>query len=84
MMCRPESSPLALYCAAQSRRSIAATHLLLSIGEELADVLLALADKLVQDLRAVDDLGLARVEHLADLPRHERLAGAGRSVEEQT
>ena len=59
------------------------THLLLSVGEQLADVLLALADKLIQNLRSVDNLGLAGVEHLANLPRHERLAGAGRSVEEQ-
>ena len=57
-------------------------HLLFGVGKQLADVLLTRADELVQDLRAVHNLRLARVEHLADLPRHERLARAGRAEEQ--
>jgi len=47
--------------------------LFLCVGEQLADVGLGLADVLVEDLGAVDDFRLAGVEHLADLPRHQRL-----------
>lgn len=35
-----------------------------------------------RERRTVDDLWFARIEHLADLTRHERLAGAGRTIEE--
>ena len=58
--------------------------LLLGIREQLSDVLLALTNKLVQDLGSVDDLRLAGVEHLADLTGHQRLARARRSVEQQS
>ena len=34
--------------------------------------------------RTVHNLGLARAQHLADLPGHERLARAGRAKEEHT
>jgi hypothetical protein len=70
MMCRSESMP---------RSQL----LLLGLLEQLAHVLLGLADKLVQHLGARHDLGLAAVEHLADLARNQRLAGAGRAVEQQ-
>lgn len=53
--------------------------LLLCIGEQLADVGLGLSHVLVQDLGTVDDLRLSGVEHLADLPGHERLTATRRS-----
>lgn len=56
--------------------------LLLSVGEQLADVGLGLAHVLVEDLGAVDDLWFAGVEHLADLPGHQRFTTA-RGPEEQ-
>mmetsp|Transcript_10233 Transcript_10233/g.24613 ORF Transcript_10233/g.24613 Transcript_10233/m.24613 type:complete len:343 (-) Transcript_10233:546-1574(-) len=54
----------------------------LRVGEEFADVLLRLAHVLAQHLRPVHDLGLAPVEHLADLTRHQRLARARRPEEQ--
>ena len=60
------------------------SHLLLRIRKQLADVLLGLPDKLVEDLGAVDDFGFPRVEHFANLPRHEGLAGTGRAEQEDT
>lgn len=56
--------------------------LLLGVGEQLADVGLGLAHVLVEDLGAVDDLWFAGVEHLADLPGHQRFTTA-RGPEEQ-
>ena len=37
---------------------------------------------LIEDLGAIDNFGLPGVEHLADLPGHEGLAGAWWSVQE--
>ena len=36
----------------------------------------------VEDLRAVHHLGLPAIQHLAELPRDERLAGAGRPIQQ--
>ena len=55
--------------------------LLLRVREERTDLLFGTADVLVEDLRAVHNLGLARVEHLADLPRDERFAAARRAIQ---
>lgn len=52
--------------------------LLLSLSEQFADVGLRLAHILVEDLGAVDDLRLASVEHLADLPGHQCFTAAWR------
>jgi len=56
--------------------------LVLCIGKQLPDVGLGLADVLVEDLGAVDDLGLPGIQHLADLPRHQRFTAA-RGPEQQ-
>mmetsp|Transcript_95108 Transcript_95108/g.273838 ORF Transcript_95108/g.273838 Transcript_95108/m.273838 type:complete len:394 (+) Transcript_95108:860-2041(+) len=63
---------------------ILALHLvlLLRIGEQVPDVLLGLADVLVQDFGAVDDLRFRRLEELGQLPGDERLARAGRAVQQ--
>lgn len=58
--------------------------LLLCVGEQLADVGLRLSYVLVEDLRAVDDLWLAGVEHLADLPGHQSLTTARRPEQQDT
>mmetsp|Transcript_27891 Transcript_27891/g.75161 ORF Transcript_27891/g.75161 Transcript_27891/m.75161 type:complete len:259 (-) Transcript_27891:609-1385(-) len=55
--------------------------LLLRVRKELADVLLGLSHELGEHLGSVDHLWLVAVEHLADLPCHERLARAGRAKE---
>jgi hypothetical protein len=60
------------------------THLLLSVPEQFADILLRLTDELVQDLGSIDNLGFPRIEHLANLPRHERLSRARGSIQEDT
>eukprot|EP01136_Pigoraptor_vietnamica_P001185 Opistho-1_new@27482 len=57
-------------------------ELLLGVRKELANVLFRLADVLAENFRPVDNLRRARVEHLSDLPRHERLAGARRAIEQ--
>ena len=56
--------------------------LLLRVRKERADLLFGTADVLVEDLRAVHNLGLARVEHLANLSRDERLAAARRTIQQ--
>mmetsp|Transcript_3600 Transcript_3600/g.10246 ORF Transcript_3600/g.10246 Transcript_3600/m.10246 type:complete len:435 (-) Transcript_3600:206-1510(-) len=56
--------------------------LLLGLGEQFAHLLLRSADVLVEDFGSVDDLGLPGVQDLANLPRDERLAAAGRAVQE--
>lgn len=58
--------------------------LLLCVGEQLADVGLRLSHVLVEDLRAVDDLRLAGVEHLANLPGHQSLTTARRPEQQDT
>ena len=92
MMWRPDSSPFSLYCTvAQGQlsrpplgKANSATNLLFGVREQLPDVLFRLSDEFVEDLGTVDDLGLARVEHFADLPRHQRFAGTRRTVQENT
>ncbi len=66
----------------EARVGAHAELLLLGVGKEAPNVGLRLANVLVEDLGPVDDLGLARVEHLANLAGHERLARARRSVEQ--
>lgn len=56
--------------------------LLLSLGEQFADVGLGLANVLVEDLGAVDNLWFAGVEHLANLPGHQCFAAARRPEEQ--
>lgn len=56
--------------------------LVLCLLEEGPDVLLGLAHKFAENLGSVDDLGLLGLEHLADLPGHQGLAGSRGSVEE--
>lgn len=53
--------------------------LLLCLCEQFADVGLRLSHVLVEDLRAVDNLRLTGVEHLANLPGHQRFTTAWRS-----
>ena len=48
-------------------------YLYFSICEQLADVLFRLSDVFVQDFGTIDDLRLARIEHFANLARHESL-----------
>ena len=58
--------------------------LLLRVLEQRADVRFRLAHVLVQDLRTVHHLRLVRVQRLADLSRDQRLAAAGRAVQQHT
>lgn len=60
------------------------THLLFRVRKQFPDVLLTLTDKLVEDLGTIDDLWLASVEHFANLSRHKRLSGTGRTEEQDT
>lgn len=53
--------------------------LFLRLGEQFADVGLRLSYVLVKDLWAVDDLRLASVEHLPNLPGHQCFTAAWRS-----
>mmetsp|Transcript_2610 Transcript_2610/g.9463 ORF Transcript_2610/g.9463 Transcript_2610/m.9463 type:complete len:210 (-) Transcript_2610:588-1217(-) len=65
---------------------IVAVRRLVQLGvlEEIADVLLAGSDILVEHLGSVHHLGLAPVQHLADLPGDERLAGTRGPVQKHT
>ncbi|GIX63746.1 uncharacterized protein BcabD6B2_31810 [Babesia caballi] len=58
--------------------------LLLGVLEEVAHVLLRLAEEAAHDLRPVDDFGLVAVERLRQLARDERLARAGRPVQQHS
>lgn len=58
-------------------------ELLLGVGKEVADILLGLANVRVEDLGARHDFRLLCVEELADFACDERLAGAGRAVEDE-
>jgi len=65
------------------RRVVARLGLLhLRLGKERADELLRVADVLGHHLGAVDDLGLARSHRASYLAREQRLAAAGRPVEQ--
>eukprot|EP00906_Rhabdomonas_costata_P037239 RCo052359 len=59
-------------------------HFSLRIFEEVPNVLLGLADVLVQDLRSIHNLWLFALQHLSDLPCHQSLPRAGRSVQQDT
>lgn len=59
------------------------SYLLLCIGEQLPDVLFRRTDILAQDFRPIDDLGLACIEHLANLPCYQGLARTRRAVEQK-
>lgn len=56
--------------------------LFLRLSEQFADVGLRLAYILVKDLWAVDHLWLTSVEHLPDLPGHQRFTAAWRSKQQ--
>lgn len=56
--------------------------LLLCISKQLPDVGLRLPHVFVEDFRAVDHLWLPGIEHLPDLPRHQRLAAARGPVQQ--
>lgn len=66
----------------QSGMRTEALLLFLGVGKELADIGLRLANILVQDGGSIDNLGFASVQHFADLPRHQGLAGAGWAVQQ--
>ena len=55
----------------------------LCLGEEAADELLRVAHVLGHHLGPVDDLGLSRAERRRESARAERLAAAGRAVQQQ-
>jgi hypothetical protein len=60
------------------------TRLFLRVCKQFSDVLLTLADKLVEDLWTIHDFRLPSIEHAADLPSHQGLSGTGRSEQEYT
>lgn len=75
------------YFWSSKKRWWLATHpllLLFCVCEELADVGLRLSHKLVEDLRAVDNLGFTGVEHLANLPGHQSLTTTRRPEEKDS
>ena len=57
---------------------------LLSVSEELANVLFGSTDELAQDLRAVDDLRFSCIEHLSDLSGDEGFTRSRRSMKNDT
>ena len=61
-----------------------ALKLRLGLGKELADVFLTRTHILAQHLRAVHNLWLACIQHLTNLPRHERLTCTWRAVQHNT
>jgi len=57
---------------------------LLSVSEELANVLFRSTDELAQDLRAVDDFRFSCIEHLSDLSGDEGFTRSWRSMKNDT
>lgn len=58
--------------------------LVLCVRKQLPDVGLGLADVLVENLGAVDDLWLPGFEHLSNLSRHQGFTAARRSVQQDS
>lgn len=52
--------------------------------KQLPDVGLGLPDVLVEDLGAVDDLGLSGFQHVADLTRHQGFPTPGGAVQQDS
>ena len=59
-------------------------YLFLSIREEFSNILFGCTDIFVQNLGTVDNLRLARIQHLSNLPGHESFACTRRSEQQYT
>lgn len=59
-------------------------NLLLGVREQLSDVLFRSTDILVQNLRAINNLRLPGIEHLADLSCHQGLTRPRRTMKQDT
>ena len=75
-------SPLLLFCFLKQPPNVGLALSNIPGIRKLVDIENITWDSLVQDLRAIDNLGLPGVEHLADLSGHQSLACAGRPVQQ--
>jgi len=57
---------------------------LLSVSEELTNVLFGSTDELAQDLRAIDNFRFSCIEHLSDLSGDEGFTRSRRSMKNDT
>lgn len=70
---------LMLFCAYRCIALLLVLHL--CFPKQIPDVLFCLANILAEHLRAVHNLRLLAVQHLANLPRNEGLASSWRPVQ---